>query len=60
MRNKIILVDANAPTRTLLAQILSDEYGIIEAENGTQALELIQESEQFSQSIKKIVLLRSF
>lgn len=51
MRNKIILVDANAPTRTLLAQILSDEYGIIEAENGTQALELIQESEQDTAAI---------
>jgi len=43
MRDKILIVDDSMFNRQLLRDILHDEYTIIEAENGRQALEMIGE-----------------
>lgn len=43
MRDKILIVDDSMFNRQLLRDILHDEYAIIEAENGRQALEIIGE-----------------
>ncbi len=43
MRDKILIVDDSMFNRQLLRDILHDEYTIIEAENGRQALEVIGE-----------------
>ena len=43
MRDKILIVDDVELNRSILGAILENEYTIIEAENGKQALELIEE-----------------
>ena len=40
---KILLVDDSFINRALLTDILSDEYTIVEAENGKTAIKIIQE-----------------
>ena len=40
---KILLVDDSLINRALLTDILSDEYTIVEAENGKTAIKIIQE-----------------
>ncbi|MDD3164739.1 MAG: EAL domain-containing protein [Oscillospiraceae bacterium] len=40
---KILIVDDSKLNRTLLTRLLSDEYEIIQAENGRKAMELLQE-----------------
>ena len=41
MRNTILIVDDSDINRGLLSSILEQDYTIVEAENGTQALEII-------------------
>jgi len=43
MGNKILIVDDSMFNRKLLCDILSDEYTIVEADNGRKALEIILE-----------------
>lgn len=43
MKNSILIVDDQEINRALLAEIFKDDFNIIEAENGQQALELIDE-----------------
>ncbi len=42
MKNKILIVDDAELNRELLSEILSDEYDILEAENGKFALDIIR------------------
>lgn len=43
MRNKILIVDDVDINREILRSILEDEYTILEAENGKQALEIVDQ-----------------
>lgn len=42
LKNKIIIVDDSELNRSLLADMLLDEYEIMEAENGLQAIKLLE------------------
>lgn len=42
MRDKILIVDDMKMNRELLAEMLEDDYAILEAENGKQAIELLE------------------
>lgn len=42
-KRSILVVDDNAMNRELLSEILSDEYSVIEAENGEEAYRLLEE-----------------
>lgn len=42
LRNKILIVDDSELNRSLLADMLCDEYEIMEAENGLEALKLME------------------
>ncbi len=44
MRNKVLVVDDVDLNRDILEEILKDEYGVIQAENGKQALEIIEKN----------------
>lgn len=44
LREKILIVDDSEMNRAILSEILNDEYDIIEAENGMQAVELLQKN----------------
>ncbi len=44
MKNTILIVDDQEINRVLLAEQFKDEYNIIEAENGAQALKIINEN----------------
>lgn len=46
MRNKVLIVDDVELNRDILELILKDEYGVLKAENGRRALELIRENEE--------------
>lgn len=46
MRDKILIVDDVDINRELLAEILEDEYGILMAENGRQAMEVLEQSNE--------------
>ncbi|MBR1392400.1 MAG: EAL domain-containing protein [Ruminococcus sp.] len=46
IRRKVLVVDDEAVNRRLLGFIISRDYEVIYAENGTQALELIRENER--------------
>ena len=50
---KILVVEDNALNRSLLCQILSSEYDVIEAENGQEALEVLG---QYGEGISLILL----
>ncbi len=52
-KQTILIVDDSAMNREFLLDILEDEYEIVEAENGVQALELLEEKN----SIISLVLL---
>lgn len=43
MKNSILIVDDQEINRVLLAELFKDEYNIIEAENGQEALDIINE-----------------
>lgn len=43
MKNSILVVDDQEINRVLLAELFKDEYNIIEAENGQEALDIINE-----------------
>ena len=43
MRNKILIVDDVDINREILRSILEDEYTILEAENGLEAIEILQQ-----------------
>ena len=43
MKNSILIVDDQEINRVLLAELFKDEFNIIEAENGQQALDIINE-----------------
>ena len=43
MRDKVLIVDDVEINRSILGSILEDEYTIVEAENGKQALDIIEE-----------------
>lgn len=53
MRNKILIVDDVDINREILRSILEDEYTILEAENGKQALEIV---DQKAKSMAAILL----
>ena len=42
MRDKILIVDAVEINRELLEEILGDEYEILMAENGKQAMKILE------------------
>ena len=42
MRDKILIVDDVEINRELLSEILSDEYQILMAENGKQAMQVLE------------------
>ena len=42
-RQKILVVDDSEMNRAILAEMLEEEYDILEAEDGTQAVEILQE-----------------
>lgn len=46
MRNKVLIADDVELNRDILELILKDEYGILKAENGKRAIELIREHEE--------------
>jgi len=46
MRNIVLVVDDMEINRELLAEILKDEYDVIMAENGKQALEYMEDRNQ--------------
>lgn len=50
---KILVVEDNALNRSLLCQILSSDYDVIEAENGQEALEILK---QYGEGISLILL----
>ncbi len=52
-RNKILIVDDIELNRIILAQLFGNEYEILEAENGQEALKLL---EQYSKSIVIVLL----
>ena len=41
-RNTILIVDDSEMNRSILADILEDEFNILEAENGTEAIKILQ------------------
>ena len=43
MKNTILIVDDQEVNRVLLAELFKDEFNIVEAENGQQALDIINE-----------------
>lgn len=56
-RPKILVVDDSAMNREILADMLSDTYRIVEAENGLQAVNLLgQENANFSLVLLDIVM----
>lgn len=52
-QKQILIVEDNALNRAMLSEILSDDYEILEAENGQEALEVL---EQNRESITLILL----
>ena len=52
-QKQILIVEDNALNRAMLSEILSDDYEILEAENGQEALEIL---EQNRESITLILL----
>lgn len=52
-KKKVLVVEDNALNRTMLVEILSDEYQVLEAENGQMALEVLK---QHKDSIALILL----
>ncbi len=57
MKNKILIVDDAEMNRDLLCEILKEEYDIVEAENGKQALEIMEkEADNISAILLDIVM----
>ncbi len=57
LREKILIVDDSEMNRAILSEILNDEYDIIEAENGTHAVEVLQKcSDEISLVLLDIVM----
>ena len=57
MRNKILVVDDVDINREILRSILEDEYTILEAENGKQALEIVdQEAKNMAAILLDLVM----
>ena len=42
LQNKVLIVDDSELNRSLLADMLQDEYEILEAENGLRAVKLLE------------------
>lgn len=42
-RKKILVVEDNMLNRSLLCQILSEDYDVVEAENGQEALDILKQ-----------------
>ncbi len=56
-RRKILIVDDSEMNRALLSDMLSDEYDIVEAENGMEASAILHNQEQgFSLMLLDIVM----
>ncbi|MDO4545310.1 MAG: response regulator, partial [Bacillota bacterium] len=53
IRRKVLIVEDNALNRNLLSQILAPEYDVLEAENGQEALDVL---ERHSEEISLILL----
>ena len=56
MQRKVLIVDDMEINREILTEILQDEYSIITAENGRQALDVLSE---FREEIKIVLLYTS-
>ena len=55
--NKILIVDDSEINRELLSDILSDEYEVLEAENGLSATDLInREKDEISAILLDLVM----
>ena len=52
-RKKILVVEDNMLNRSLLCQILSEDYDVVEAENGQEALDILK---QYGEGISLILL----
>ncbi len=46
MRNKILIVDDSELNRETLAEILEDDFSVMEAENGIEALALLDKHQK--------------
>ena len=55
-RHKILIVDDSELNRAILADMLGDEYDIIEAEDGWQAVEMLQKGIGISLVLLDIVM----
>lgn len=53
MKKQILIVEDNELNRAMLCEILSDEYQVLEAENGQEALDVLQ---RYADSIALILL----
>lgn len=52
-KKQILIVEDNGFNRAMLSEILSDEYQVLEAENGQEALDILQ---QYKDSVSLILL----
>lgn len=53
VRQKILIVDDLAMNREILCEMLKDEYDVLQAQNGQEALQIM---EQFSHSLRLVLL----
>lgn len=52
-KSTILIVDDSELNRTVLADILGDEYNFIEAENGARAIELLRTQPNVKTKLQK-------
>lgn len=56
MKKKILIVDDQEVNRVLLKELLRDDFEIIEAENGVQALEILNESTDITAVLLDLIM----
>ncbi len=56
MKKKILIVDDQEVNRVLLKELLRDDFDIIEAENGEQALKIINESTDITAVLLDLIM----
>ncbi len=56
MKKKILIVDDQEVNRVLLKELLRDDFDIIEAENGEQALKILNESTDITAILLDLIM----
>ncbi len=56
MKKKILIVDDQEVNRVLLKELLRDDFDIIEAENGEQALKILNESTDITAVLLDLIM----